>query len=823
MFRYTSNIDFNKVINFVYSEEISDLFFANNKLYSLVESLTYYLFTHLYDIIIYIDGRNDINGLKLNFLSQKMEQDFRNLEINEIPKNISNQRTRNTLNNTGQNNQNNSNKSSTEEQKNLQNLTQNFGDFQSFRNYFGKIVRSFRQNKNKVAVIFDNFNDFVLSLYQNDKNMDDMRKLFASIRTETLIHKNFNQMFLIGKAFASMTYIFDLNYSFRDQEFDLNKENNQIFNIIEITKPNMKEIENFIIHKEYENKTKFLPLKRFTRYFLKKGSSLNAINKEITEKLPMLKNKNPKEINIKDFDIDGLLNDEPERKWNEIILENETLSKLKNLSELMTRALYENDYSKIPMGVLFTGEPGTGKTFVGNLLAEISEWNYIKLGTEDITKETVGGSAKALKEIFQNARTNAPSVIFVDEIDDAFPKRTSDSRAVSERVNTLLANMGGLKSTKDNNVMIIGATNYSHKVDDAVLSRFKSGGVIHIGLPDKYKRREMFELFSKKHKASLQNIDVEKLTDETEGMTGRDIENVIKSAINENNSFSFSEQKEIMLTEEYLTKAIQDWFQSLINETKGPIDYVLSPLDLKNVNFIGYNELKKRMAKLINNLDGREKQTNGLLLYGPYGNGKTFFMKYLAKEHNMIYLEIMSTNILSKWVGESGKNLEDIFKQAATYAKSRKTILFFDEIDSVLSSRGRGDSSGVNIQVRGTFLQCINRYKNHKNLLIACASNFYDKLDKASIRKGRFDIHEELPKPSLEDIKLLLPIFLNNNDLDPIFYNLELLAEAMKDKSISEIEETIIAVKDEVENKIPSEKDFLIALKNNKKIEKFDS
>jgi transitional endoplasmic reticulum ATPase len=181
-------------------------------------------------------------------------------------------------------------------------------------------------------------------------------------------------------------------------------------------------------------------------------------------------------------------------------------------------------------GVLMYGPPGTGKTLLAKAVANEAESNFISVKGPELLNKFVGESEKGVREIFQKARENAPTVIFFDEIDSIAAERgrASGDSGVTERVvSQLLTELDGLESLED--VVVIATTNRPDLIDVALLRPGRLDRHVHVPVPDEDARRAIFDVHTRA-KPLADDVDLDGLATQTDGYVGADIEAVCREA-----------------------------------------------------------------------------------------------------------------------------------------------------------------------------------------------------------------------------------------------------------------------------------------------------
>ncbi|OPX65230.1 MULTISPECIES: CDC48 family AAA ATPase [unclassified Methanoregula] len=431
-----------------------------------------------------------------------------------------------------------------------------------------------------------------------------------------------------------------------------------------------------------------------------------------------------------------------------------------------------------PRGVLFVGPPGTGKTLIAKAVADEVDAHFISISGPEIVSKYYGDSEKALRDKFHEADENAPSVIFIDEIDSIAPKREDVHGEVERRVVAqLLALMDGL--TKRGQVIVIAATNLPNSLDPALRRGGRFDREIEIGIPDKKGRLEIFQIHTRG--VPLGNdVDLDYFAETTFGFVGADIALFVKEAAMN------AIRKIIPLID--INKEIPGEVIDQLKLTKADFDAarrVVQPSALRDVlieipevpweDIGGLDEVKE---VLVRNIEGRLKYSGifetlrfrppkGILLFGPPGTGKTLLVKGIAAKRQMNFISIKGPELLSKGVGDSEKHVREAFRKAR---QSAPCILFFDEIDALFPKRGSfEDSTHVTESVMSQFLTELDGVEELKEIIVIGATNRPDLLDPALLRPGRLEQHLYIPPPDEAARQSILGIYLRDLEayLDP--------------------------------------------------------
>ena len=412
-----------------------------------------------------------------------------------------------------------------------------------------------------------------------------------------------------------------------------------------------------------------------------------------------------------------------------------------------------------PKGVLMHGPPGTGKTLLAKAVASESDAHFIAINGPEIMSKYVGGSEENLREYFEEAEENAPSIIFIDELDAIAPKREETNGEAERRtVAQLLTLMDGLKSRGQ--VVVIGATNRPDSLDPALRRPGRFDREIEIGVPDREERKEVLEIHTRNMPLS-EDVDLDKIANTTHGFVGADLESLCKEAAMRVVRRILPEiQNDEEIPKEVLEKIVvsEDDFKNAQKEIQpSALREVLVQIpDVKWNDIGGLDDVKQELKEAVEwPLKHPEtfkrlgiRPPKGTLLYGIPGTGKTLLAKAVASESEANFISVKGPELLSKWVGESEKGVREVFRKAKQAAP---TVIFFDEIDAIASERSGNDTdSGVTKRVVNQLLTEMDGLEELEDVAIIAATNRPDMLDAGLMRPGRFDRHIEVGKPDEE-------------------------------------------------------------------------
>ncbi len=429
-----------------------------------------------------------------------------------------------------------------------------------------------------------------------------------------------------------------------------------------------------------------------------------------------------------------------------------------------------------PKGILLYGPPGTGKTLLAKAVANESEAYFIAINGPEIMSKFYGESEQRLREIFEQAKKNAPAIIFIDEIDAIAPKRDEVMGEVERRVVAqLLALMDGLESRGD--VVVIAATNRPNALDPALRRPGRFDREIEIPLPDKQGRLEILQIHTRGMPLA-DNVDLKKLAEITHGYTGADIAALVREAalnalrryLPEIDLDSDTIPPEVLEKMEVRMEDFMAAYKEIVPSGLREIYVEVPEVSWNDIG--GLEEAKQELKQAVEwpmkypevfkRLGIRPPK--GILLYGPPGTGKTLLAKAVATESGANFIAVRGPEILSKWVGESEKAVREIFRKARMYAP---IVIFFDEIDAIAPARGYAADTRVTERIVSQLLTEMDGISGLENVVVIAATNRPDILDPALLRPGRFDKLIYVPPPDVNSRLEILKIHTRNMPLAP--------------------------------------------------------
>ena len=411
-----------------------------------------------------------------------------------------------------------------------------------------------------------------------------------------------------------------------------------------------------------------------------------------------------------------------------------------------------------PKGVLLHGPPGTGKTLIAKAVANESGANFYTINGPEIMSKFYGQSEENLRKIFEEAEKNAPSIIFIDEIDAIAPKRSEVHGEVERRVvSQMLTLMDGLKGR--GKLIVIGATNLPDILDPALRRPGRFDREIIIAAPDREGRKEILQIHTRGMPLTKET-KLDDLAEFTYGYVGADLAALAReAAMNALRRYLPEIDLEKPIPVEILEKmeVTMDDFKNAHRgiEPSAMREFLVEIPKVKWDDIGGLQIAKQQLQEAVEwpltkpDLFKRMGITppRGVLLYGPPGTGKTLLAKAVASESKANFISIKGPEVMSKWVGESEKAVRELFKKARQVAP---TIVFLDELDSIAPMRGTDTGSHVTDSVVNQLLTSIDGLESMEGVIVIGATNRPDIIDPSLLRPGRFDRLVLIPSPKKE-------------------------------------------------------------------------
>ncbi|RMF55814.1 AAA family ATPase [Candidatus Woesearchaeota archaeon] len=467
----------------------------------------------------------------------------------------------------------------------------------------------------------------------------------------------------------------------------------------------------------------------------------------------------------------------PEVNYEDVGGLDEEIRKIREMVELPLKhpEVFERLGIDAPKGVLLHGPPGTGKTLLAKAVANETNSNFLVINGPEIMSKYYGQSEENLRKKFEDAEKNAPSIIFIDEIDAIAPKREESKGEVEKRVVAqLLAIMDGLKSR--GKVVVIAATNMPNELDPALRRPGRFDREIEIGVPDKKGRLNILKIHTR-NMPLAKDVNLKEIADITHGFVGADLASVAREAamillrrlmpelkLHEEEAIGRELLEKLNITQKDFMDALKVVRPSALREV------LIEVPNVKWEDVGGLDDVKQELIEAvewpIKNPEYFKKvgirPPKGILLYGPPGTGKTLIAKAVANESKINFISVKGPELISKWVGESEKAVRKIFEKAR---QTSPAIIFFDEFDSIAQRRNSGESSRVGERVVDQILTEMDGLQAMQDVIVIAATNRPDLIDTALLRPGRFDRLILTPVPDLATRKKIFEIHTRNMPL----------------------------------------------------------
>jgi transitional endoplasmic reticulum ATPase len=449
------------------------------------------------------------------------------------------------------------------------------------------------------------------------------------------------------------------------------------------------------------------------------------------------------------------------------------IQKLRELIELplLRPEIFRAFSIRPPKGILLYGPPGTGKTLIARAVANTARANFYLISGPEIGSKYYGESEKKLRDIFKEAEKTAPSIIFIDEIDSLAPSRDNTSTEVERRiVSQLLTLMDGLSPS--DKVVVLAATNRPNAVDPALRRPGRFDREIEIPAPDAAARLEILKVHTRRVPLA-QDVDLKEIAELTSGYVGADLAALVREAMMNALRRKTSDLLQgvdlsdlgIVVTKNDFLSAMGEIEPSALREFR--IEVPLTKWE----DIVGLDEVKRELMESIEwplrypevyskfNAD----LPKGVLLYGPPGTGKTMLARAVASESRVNFITVVSSDLLSKWVGESEKALREVFRRAKQAAPC---IIFFDEIEALAPAR-ISDDTHVTERLVSQLLTELDGLVRLKGVMVMAATNRPDLIDPALLRPGRFDKILYVPLPDFKARAQMFRLYASKHPIEP--------------------------------------------------------
>ncbi len=490
-------------------------------------------------------------------------------------------------------------------------------------------------------------------------------------------------------------------------------------------------------------------------------------------------------INLKDEIVDeSKLKGSPKTTYEDIGGLRREIELVREMIELPLRhpELFQKLGIVPPKGVLLHGPPGTGKTLIAKAVANETDANFVSISGPEIMSKYYGESEKHLRDMFDEAEKNAPTIIFIDEIDSIAPKRGEVTGEVERRVVAqLLSLMDGLKGRGE--VIVIAATNRPNAIDEALRRGGRFDREIEIGIPDMNGRLEILQVHTRGMPLSPELNgegndagELKRIAERTHGFVGADMSSLCKEAamhalrkflpdINMDEEIPAEFIEKLEVTHKDFDEAFKNIEPSALREVFFEVPQVrwtdVGGLDAIKQELVEAVEWPLKYPEAFEAIN--TKPPKGIMLFGPPGTGKTMLAKAVANESEANFISIKGPEMLSKYVGESEKAVREIFRKAK---QASPAIIFFDEVDSIAPIRGISSDSHVTERVISQMLTEMDGMEELKDVLVIAATNRPDMVDSALLRPGRLDRLIYVTPPCADARKAIFKIHLDGKPLD---------------------------------------------------------
>ncbi|MFC6835683.1 AAA family ATPase [Halomarina ordinaria] len=417
-----------------------------------------------------------------------------------------------------------------------------------------------------------------------------------------------------------------------------------------------------------------------------------------------------------------------------------------------------------PRGVLLHGPPGTGKTLIAKAVANEVDAYFTTISGPEVVSKYKGESEERIREKFEEARANAPTILFIDEIDSIGGARDDDADMENRVVAQLLTELDGLSGRDE--MVVIGATNRVDAIDPALRRGGRFDREIEIGVPNEAGRREILDVHTRGMPLG-EDVDLDTLASRTHGFVGADIRSLTTEAAMSSLRRYRHDREEDDGAALSVTRADFESAMAAVDPSAMREYVVETPLTTFD-DVGGLTEVKATLREAVMwplSYENLFTATNtappsGILLYGPPGTGKTLLARAIAGESGVNFIHVAGPELIDKYVGESEKAIREVFERARQTAP---TIVFFDEIDALAGRRGEGHE--VTERVVSQLLTELDGLTANPNLMVLAATNRYESLDAALLRPGRLESHLEVPLPDEAARRAILAVHTDEKPL----------------------------------------------------------
>ncbi len=445
------------------------------------------------------------------------------------------------------------------------------------------------------------------------------------------------------------------------------------------------------------------------------------------------------------------------------------VAELREVSDFLSRPeRFAAVGAKVPKGILLFGPPGCGKTLLARALAGEAGASFYSISGSDFVELYVGVGASRVRELFKDARENAPAIVFIDELDSIARRRSAGGMAVAnssseqeQALNQILAEMDGFSPMEG--IILIGATNRPDTLDPALLRPGRFDRSIGLELPDQSGRQAILAVHARGKPLDV-DADLAAIAERAVGMTGADLESVVNEA-----GLIAARVGRTAISQAYLLQALERVLEAperqrrLSMRDRSVGQRTLAEDRMTFADVAGADEAIEELAEVKDYLGAPDRFAamgaripRGYLLSGPPGCGKTLLARAVAGESNAAFISAAGTEFVQRYVGEGAARVRDLFAEARSVAPA---ILFIDEIDAVGGARGgMANDHSERHQTLNQILVELDGFSQRSGVVVMAATNRPDALDPALVRPGRFDRQVVMELPDIAARRAILDV-----------------------------------------------------------------
>ncbi|XP_057327731.1 ribosome biogenesis protein SPATA5 [Microplitis mediator] len=417
-------------------------------------------------------------------------------------------------------------------------------------------------------------------------------------------------------------------------------------------------------------------------------------------------------------------------------------------------------------GILLCGAAGVGKSTIANAILSEYHVNIFLLNSRDIHSKYSNEGSQKLVDLFTKAKAQAPSVIFIEDIDTLCPKKGS-SEAEKALLETLIQEIDYLQESNLSTLLLTTSSKLD-SIDSLLRRDDRLGYEIEIPTPTPHMRCEILKKLLSKIPNNVTDDELNEIGFVTHGFVATNLRTICSRA-----AFSANKRHKVSNIDSDGTISASDLYVALTDVKPSAMkDIFVQVPNVKWSDIGGQESLKKELRQAVELplkhpeafLRSNIKPSKGVLMYGPPGCSKTMIAKALATESKLNFINIKGPELFSKWVGESERSVREVFRRARQVAPS---IVFIDEIDAMGGGRS-SDNGGNDVQERvlTQLLTELDGVIELENVLLLAATNRPDRLDEALLRPGRFDKTIKVPLPDSQTREEIFKIKFKKMPID---------------------------------------------------------